>query len=190
MKTFYLIHGWDGSPEKPMHKWIKKTLEDKGHKVIAPKMPNAGEPEINSWVEKIKEIVDYLNEDIYFIGHSIGCQAILRYLEIVSGKSGSVFLIAPWIYLDENTMEEEPESEEIAKPWMETPINWNQVKTKSKNFVCIFSDNDPYVPLSNKELFKDKLKAKIIIENNKGHFTESDKVNKLPILIKEIEKLK
>ena len=28
MKTVYIIHGWEGSPREPMHKWIKKELND------------------------------------------------------------------------------------------------------------------------------------------------------------------
>jgi uncharacterized protein len=179
MKKVFIIHGWDGTPNEPMHKWLKKTLEEKEYIVEVPKMPNSSEPKIKSWINKLKEIVINPNDKTYFIGHSVGCQGILRYLETLDKnvKVGGVILIAPWMYLDENTIKEEGEEViEIAKPWMETPLKWDKIKNSTNKFVCIFSDNDPYVPLTNKDLFKEKLGAEIIIEKNKGHFTESDKV--------------
>jgi len=178
-KRIYIIHRWDGSPEEPMHKWLKNQLEKRGFKVLVPNMPNSAKPEINSWVNKIKEIVKNPDKETYFIGHSIGCQGVLRYLETLNTDikiRGAIF-IAPWMKLDQKTIEEEGEEIiEIAKPWMETPINWSKIKMHTNKFTCIFSDNDPYVPLSNKKLFEEKLGAKSIIEKNKGHFTEDDKV--------------
>ena len=63
---------------------------------------------------------------------------------------------------------------EIAKPWIETPLNLNKVKENSGKIIVIFSDNDSYVSLSNKEIFKEKLNAEIIIEHEKGHFGGED----------------
>ncbi len=50
--------------------------------------------------------------------------------------------------------------------------------------VAIFSDNDPYVPLSNINLFREKIGAKIIKEKNKGHYIENE-ILEIPILLKE-----
>lgn len=192
MKKVFIIHGWDGSPEEPMHEWLKKKLEEKGFEVSVPEMPNSAEPEINSWISKIKEIVENPNEKTYFIGHSVGCQGVLRYLETLNSNVniGGVIFIAPWMHLDEKTIQEEgKEVVEIAKPWMETPINWDKVKTHTNNFVCIFSDNDPYVPLTNKELFKEKLSAKTIIEHNKGHYDPDSNITENPTALNELLKL-
>jgi len=126
MQRVFIIHGWDGSPEEPMHKWLRKELEEKRFKVIVPEMPNSEEPEIKTWTDKLKEIVINPDKNTYFIGHSIGCQAILRYLENLDAKIkiGGAIFIAPWISLNTKIIEEEDgkESVEIAKPWLETPI--------------------------------------------------------------------
>ena len=189
MKKVFIIHGWGGSPEEPMHRWIKKELENKGFKVVAPIIPNPNKPVISTWINKIKNIIKTPDEDTYLIGHSIGCQAILRYLEKLDSKIkvGKVILIAPWMYLDEKTIEEEgEESVRIAKPWVETPIDWSKIKKHTKDFNCIFSDNDPFVPVSNKNLFEEKLGAKIIVEHNKGHFDPDSGVKKLEVILKII----
>jgi uncharacterized protein len=190
MKRVFLIHGWDGSPKEPMHKWIKKTLEEKGFHVYVPEMPNPEKPEMKSWNKKIREVVGHVNKEDIFIGHSVGCQAVLRYVEKLneSEKLKRIILIAPWMHLDKKTIEEEgEESIEIAKPWMETPIDFNKIKTHCNEFVGIFSDNDPYVPLSNINIFKNNLNAKILILKKKGHFDPSSKVDKLSELLKFIK---
>lgn len=182
MKRAYIIHGWDGSPEEPLHKWIKKKLEEKKFRVIAPKMPNPAEPKIKLWVNKIKKIADNLSEEDIFVGHSVGCQAILRYLETLKDKKiAKIILIAPWMHLDEQTIEEEGEEvREIAKPWMEIPIDWEKVNSCCNEIIAIFSDNDPYVPLSDIDLFKEKLNAKTLLLNKRGHFDPSSGIKDLP----------
>jgi len=172
-----------------MHKWLKEKLEEKGFEVIVPEMPNPAKPKIEEWVGKLKEVVGNPNGETYLIGHSVGCQGVLRYLETLSEglKIGGMVLIAPWMHLDKNTIEEEGEEvKEIAKPWMEIPISFENVKSHTDKIVCIFSDNDPYVPLSETELFKKFLDAEIIIEKGKGHFTSSDNVIENEIALNKI----
>jgi hypothetical protein len=191
MKRVFLIHGWDGSPEEPMHKWIRKTLSAKGFEVIFPKMPVPGKPKIEPWIEKIKQVVGKLDKNDIFIGHSIGCQAILRYIETLDkseGKIKKIILIAPWMHLDKTTIEEEgEESINISKPWMETSINFDKIKVRCKKVIAIFSTNDPYVPLSNINLFKKNLNAEIFILKDRGHFDPYHNINKLPELLKFIK---
>ena len=44
------------------------------------------------------------------------------------------------------------EEKEIAKPWLETPIDFAKVKQHTKKFFAVFSDNDDVVPQENKNL--------------------------------------
>lgn len=179
MKKALIIHGWDGNPKEPLHTYLKVRLESLGLEVSVPAMPNPATPFIDDWVREVGENFD--NQDI-IIGHSIGCQAVLRFLETLSNKTKVplVLLIAPWMELDAQTMAEEGEGIiAIAKPWMETPIDFNKVKSNIEKIVAIFSDNDPYVPLDQANLFKKELGADIYIEKNQGHFTVSDGFQKL-----------
>lgn len=99
MKNIYLIHGWGGNPNEPMLVWLKIELEKVGHKVVVPEMPDTEHPVIEKWVGKLNESVKQINENTILIGHSIGCQAILRYLAGLSDNSkiDKIILIAPWI---------------------------------------------------------------------------------------------
>ncbi|MEK6936237.1 MAG: alpha/beta hydrolase [Nanoarchaeota archaeon] len=186
MKKIYLIHRWDGNPDSDWYPWLKKELQNKGFEIIIPEMPDTAEPKIDKWVSELKDVIKTVDEDTYFIGHSIGCQTIMRYLEKLPEKNkiaGAIF-VAGWFKLANL---EGAEVEEIAKPWLETPINLDNLNHKIKKLIVILSDNEPYDFIKeNSEIFKEKLNAKIIIEKQKGHFTEDDGVTKLPIVLNKL----
>lgn len=182
-KRVFIIHGWEGSPDEPMHKWLKKELEENGLEVHVPAMPDPETPRIPDWLDKISEVVGEPDENTYLVWHSIGCQAVLRYLEALPTETriGGAVLIAPWMELDKQTLtEERPEVVDIARPWMETLIDFEMVHSHTPKFVTIFSDNDPYVSLNQSGLFKEKLGARIIVEHNMGHFDPDSGVEAVP----------
>ena len=177
-KTVYIIHGWGGSPSEPLHLWLKKELEGNGYNVIAPEMPNTEEPHIKEWVNKTKEIAK-TNAESIFVGHSIGCQAIFRFLSDVpeGQKIAGAVLMAPWIDINMKAIEEEgQEAVAIASEWTSSKVNLAKVKEHiNGSITAIFSSNDPFVlPKEREEIFTKELGAKIIVENNKGHFREED----------------
>ena len=183
-KRVFLVHGWDGNPNNCWFPWLKKELEKRDFEVIIPKMPNPSEPEIDSWVSKLKEVVGKTDEDTYLIGHSIGCQTIMRYLEKLDDKNkvNGIIFVAGFFNLPYLETEEE---KVIAEPWLE-PINTEKVKKAVNNIVAIFSDDDPDVPFSDSNLFKSRLNAKIIMEHKKGHFSDDAGVKELPVALKEL----
>ena len=191
MKKVYIIHGWDGNPDEPLFQWLKWNLEKDGYQVTVPAMPEPDVPKIETWIGKLQEIIEP-NKETIIVGHSIGAQAVLRYLETLPEgvKVAGLVLIAPWMELDDETIKEEGEEvREIARPWVETPINFEKVRTHIGQAVAIFSDDDPFVPLSNRELFEKGLNAKTFVEHEKGHFGPGDNISELPIALEAISKL-
>lgn len=187
MTKVYILHGWDGYPDEPLFRWLEKNLKENRFEVIIPAMPHPENPTIGDWVKMASELES--DEETIFVGHSIGCQTILRTLEKYEGgkKIQGIVLIAPWMRLDEETIKEEgQEIIEIAKPWMETPIDFEKVRSHTGKVVAIFSDDDPYVRRDQADFFKNKLGAEIIFEEKKGHFSPSDKVVEVPSILNAI----
>jgi hypothetical protein len=184
-KRVFIIHGWDGYPEEGWFPWLKQELEKKGFQVQVPAMPEPAEPKIKAWVSHLAKAVGDVDEKIFFVGHSIGCQAILRYLASLPAdkKVGGAVFVAGWFTLMNLQTEAE---KEIAKPWLETPIDFEKVKQHTKKFFAIFSDNDEVVPLDNKELFEQRLGAKTTVRHQKGHFSGNDGVSELPSALESI----
>lgn len=177
MKRVFIIHGWGGHSNEHWLPWLKRELEKSGFQVIIPQMPDADTPRIETWVPHLAKVVGKPDKDTYLIGHSMGCQTILRYLQSINGEvGGAVFVAGFFVRLTGLDAEEQP----VAQPWMETPLNFDKIKQTTKNFVAIFSDNDEFVPPENAKGFEEKLGAKIIIEKEKGHFCTEDGVTELP----------
>ena len=93
--------------------------------------------------------------------------------------------MAGWFNLTEDTWDEDY-THEIADPWIKTPINFEKIREKCKKFIDIASDNDPYVPVSDTEIFKEKLNAQIFMIGNKGHISGEEGVTELPIVLEKL----
>jgi predicted alpha/beta hydrolase family esterase len=173
-----------GNSNENWFPWLKEELLKKNIKVDVLEMPNTDYPKIEEWVGYLMNTVKEIGEETYFIGHSIGCQAIMRYLEKLpeSIKIAGCVFVAGWFDLKEEVYEDE-EDRGIAKPWVETPINFEKVKKHTNSFIAINSNNDPYVSLDDTKIFKEKLNAKVIIVNNKGHICEEHGVTEFPEIL-------
>ena len=186
MKRVFIVHRWDGSPQADWYPWLKSELEAKGFEVYVPAMPNSDRPEIKKWVSFLKKSVKNPDAETFFVGHSIGCQTIIRYLSSLKLQVGGVVFVAGFFKL---TGLESDEEKSIAQPWLETEIKVDKAKQNIGKSVAIFSDDDPYVPMINMKLFKDDLGSDIIIEGHKGHFTFRDGATQLPIVRDEMLKM-
>jgi len=179
MKKIYLVHCWDGTSNDGWYPWISEQLNNDNTKVIKFDMPNTATPDIDEWVDTLNSKVDDLNEDIYFIGHSIGCQTIMRYLETKEvHKIGGILFVAPWLDLLPEAVADE-DSYITAQPWINTPIDFEKIKQFTNNINCIFSSDDYFVSLEQEKEFKDKLNANTCIVENKGHISQDDNVFEL-----------
>jgi len=178
-KRAFIIHGWGGNPDEAWLPWLAKNLRERGFLVEVPEMPDTDYPKIEAWVPHIQEIVGRCDENTFFVGGSIGCQAIMRYLENISNEeeAGGAVFVAGWFTL--SGLEEE-EERMTSSPWLNLPIDLEKVRTHVKKIICIFSDDDPYVPAENWEMFSKNLGAENIIENKKGHFTDENGITELP----------
>jgi predicted alpha/beta hydrolase family esterase len=178
MKRVIIVHGWGGHPDEAWMPWLSRELTARGYEVVVPEMPDTDHPRIETWIAKLTEVIGEPNDETHLVGHSVGCQAIIRYLSRVDeGTVGKVVLVAPWVTLHGEYDEEE---KAIAEPWIRTPLDFEKAGHSAQSFTAIFSDDDPDVPLQNKEVFSLELGADIVVEHNKGHFSEDSGVTELP----------
>lgn len=183
MKRVFVIHGWEGYPEGGWRPWLKNKLEEKGFDVTVPAMPDTANPTFNKWIPFLKNLVGKPDKDCYFVGHSLGCITILRYLESLkqNQKVGGVILVAGFGEdLDYKGYKGELTS------FYEKPIDFEKIKKASKKFIAIHSTDDPYVDIKNNKLFVEKLGAESIIMDNMKHFSGDDGIMKLPIVLEKL----
>lgn len=186
MKKVVIVHCWGGYPEYCWYRQTKKELEAKGFEVYVPVMPETDSPKLSLWLPKLQEVVGEPSEELYLVGHSAGCITILRYLESLkeNQKVGGVVLVAG--FTDNLGFEE-------LNNFFESPIDFAKIQSKAKHLVAIHSDNDPYVDVKYGDIFKEKLRAEVIIKHHMGHFSgaadNEESCVSLPDVSKAIEKM-
>ena len=182
MQRAFLIHGWNGTPQNHWFPYLSLELKANGFEVNAPQMPNAGEPKVKEWLSFLRDYVGKPDKDTYFVGHSLGCIAVARYLATLPPKArvgGCVFVagFSGRLHIPE------------IREFYELPFDSEEAKAHCDKFVMIFSDNDPYVPVAKSLEFANQLGAKTILERGKGHFTEGDGVTALPTALSALLKI-
>lgn len=182
MKRAIIVHGWEATPEDNWYPWLKTELERKGFKALVPAMPDTTRPRIKTWVASLAKAAGTVDKETFFIGHSIGCQAVLRYLATTKAAAGGAVLVAPWTTLTRESLPT-PEHEATAQEWLETPLE--PVDTPP---IAIFSDDDPYVPTDNIKTSRN-LGARIEIDKGKVHFSSEEGITELPSALDAVLRL-
>ena len=178
MKKIYMVHCWDGNRDDGWYPWLDENISDENIKVYRFNMPDTNNPKIDAWVSYLSEQVKDLDSETYFVGHSIGCQTIMRFLQDKDIKIGGILFVAPWLELLPEAVSDK-ESLITATPWLNTPICFDNIRNICDNINCIFSDNDYFVQLEQESEFKKLLNAKTIIVNGMGHISIDDGIEKL-----------
>ncbi len=182
MKRVIIVHRWEGGSHDDWRPWLKTKLENMGYEVLVPDMPDTDVPVIEKWVSKLSEVVGTPDSETYFIGHSIGCQTILRYLETVDTQVGGALFVAGWFNLD--NLEDE-EVVEIAKPWIETTIDIDKIKKVLPKSILLISKDDPYGAFQENVNKFNEFVTHTSVFDHAGHFTESED----PSILSQFENL-
>lgn len=186
-KRVYLIHGWGGRPEGGFRQWLKRDIEAHDFEVEVPAMPDTNHPRIESWLSHLQETINSPDQNTIIVGHSLGGNIALRYVEqipegVVIDK---LILVAPAINKINKLSDEE---KAIFKRWQETPFDFDKIKRSAKEIIAYFSDDDRWIPLETGKIIKEKLGGKVIVIPGKGHFGDDDGVTEFVELRDEILK--
>lgn len=177
MKRVFVIHGWKSKPSSNWFPWLRDELRLWPISAHVLAMPDAEQPKRDAWVKKMAAHVGVPDEDTFFVGHSLGGMAILRYLESLPSKTrvGGVVLVAGF-----------PESinrSEITT-FFERPLDYRKLKSIiGPNIIAIQSTNDPYVPFEQSGKLQSALGAKLIVIESGGHLNSASGHLRLPVVL-------
>lgn len=182
-KRAFLIHGWEGSPDHGWFPWLKMKLEKEGFDVVAPAMPDPAKPRLSEWVPILAGLVRKPDESCFFVGHSLGCITILRFLESlpIGQKVGGVVLVAGF----GTDLTYQGYQGELSN-FFETPLNWNKIRANCQKFVVVQSDNDEWVPARYGQFLSTQLQTEMILMPSMKHFSGDDGITQLPIALESI----
>lgn len=184
-KRVFIIHGTEGYPEENWFPWMKQELEQRGYKVFIPQFPSPPivPAKISEWFDVLKDCEQYINEDTFLIGHSLGGIFTLRILEKLTHPVKAAFFIGTPVGVRPIANYDRDNS------FSGFAFDWRKIKEKAKYFIVFQSNDDPYVGLENgKELAKN-LGIELSFVPNAGHFNKKAgyvKFEKLRDMVLEI----
>jgi hypothetical protein len=162
----HIMPRWAGGAEDDWYPWLRDSLPD--HAVsVAPLRPSPEAPTIEACVEELAR--GLANRDLsstVLVGHSVGCQAQLRYLASLGEPAtvAGLLCVAGWWSVDEPW--------DTIRPWIETPLDRQAVRRAAPRIRVVLSDNDPFTSdhAGNAATWRERLGAEVTVVPAAKHF--------------------
>ncbi|WP_304509915.1 RBBP9/YdeN family alpha/beta hydrolase [Anaerotignum sp.] len=180
----YFIHGFTASSKANWFPWLKNELQNNGIQLIVPDMPNTNDPHLLPWLQKIEDVAKELNDNTIFIGHSLGCIAMLQFILKKNIKIKGVILVSG--FMDENPMVVQKEG---LSQFVEEPLDVEQVKALIPHRVVITAIDDDIVPSVATKKMAERLGAQLIERSNGKHFIDRDGFTQFPEVLDLIKSI-
>lgn len=175
----YLIHGYTGSPESDLFPWIIKQLTKNNIDHEAFHMPDPDFPLVKEWDRYLDINIKRVDENTYFICHSLGCVTLLRYLnrQNSSMKIGGMILVSGFLA----KLPQYPMLWDFA----DVDLDINRIITMVEQRSVFSAPNDMIVNYKYSQDLAELLQAKMITVENGGHFIEQEGFHEFPELFAE-----
>ncbi|HWN66585.1 MAG TPA: alpha/beta hydrolase, partial [Haliangium sp.] len=139
-----IVPRWGGGAHSDFYPWLleQPAVRARFGEILRPEIAEPGQPTIAAWVESLQRATAGLGPGdlgrTYFLGHSVGCQAVLRFLERASEDTrvAGVLCVAAWWTVDQPW--------DSLRPWAETPMDLARVRRAAQRCHVLLSDDDPY----------------------------------------------
>jgi hypothetical protein len=165
-----IVPRWAGGPDSDFYPWLTGQLREQPGPfgaVRALEMPDPKQPTVAGWGAALSSALGPAPaEGTVLLGHSVGCQAVLRYLATLPpGRTvEGALLVAGWWSVDAPW--------DSLRPWMDTPLDLERVRSAARRFVVLLSDNDPFTSdhRENGRLWSERLGAQVVLVPGARHF--------------------
>lgn len=180
----YIIHGYSASPADHWFFWLKEKLEEEKNEVTIVDLPTPLTPNPKEWNEALKKQIKTIDENSFFIAHSLGCITLLKFLEESSFKKqiAGYMLVSAF-----NTSL--PKLNQLDS-FLKRKLDYKKLENITKNKIVIGAKDDSIVPIILTERLSFLLNADFIRLEKGGHFMAGDGYKKFPFLLTEFKKLK
>ncbi|SHJ36638.1 hypothetical protein SAMN02745146_2932 [Hymenobacter daecheongensis DSM 21074] len=182
IKHIYVVPRWAGSATDDWYPWLQQQLEAAAdplftYKVHLLTMPAWDLPTIEHANNYLAQVLPtQLNENIYLVGHSVGCLAILHYLAQTAAahpagenmpQVGGVLCVAGWFSVDSPWQD--------ILNWIHAPIDFEAARRliPAGKLTVLLSDDDPYTSgyQENERLWVERLRSNVSILPGRQHFS-------------------
>ncbi len=173
----YIVPRWSGTPQSDWYPRMMAEIEAHPSAGLAVlDMPNWNAPVIETSTNALRQMLppEQLNEEVFLVGHSVGCQALLHYLNSVAishpkARIGGLLCVAGWFDVDQHW--------DTIKPWVaaQKDIDYARIPPMCREITVLLSDNDPFTAdyAHNTHLWQTRLQADVQLFPAMRHFNDS-----------------
>ena len=182
MNKVYIIHGWQSWPGEGWFPWLKQKLVSQGIKVAIPIIAPGVVPELDVWLKILNKSIKSPTDNMVLVGHSLGCPAILNYLNqsSIHHKFKAIVLVAPFV---------RDIDLEAINDFINKDLNWGRIKKRADKIVVIHSQDDKVVLIKEGRYVAKKLGAVMIEVDNYQHFSGNTGITEAQPILEAIKKL-
>lgn len=180
-KRVFIVHGYQGWPQKNWFPWLTQQLAEKGVKARALTLPHPNAPELEQWLGTLEREITAPDANTYLVAHSLGCITTLQYLmraplhEPIGGfvlVSGFDRKIPGLSLLDGFTRD---------------PLDFAKLQRLAPHRAVLSARDDSIVPFAYTEDLAHKLQADFYPRDHGNHFMDSDGFMSLPQVLEILQ---
>jgi uncharacterized protein len=172
---------WGGTPSHDFYPWLRTELDALGVELFALHLPDPATPTIEAWVPAVRAAIDDALKTPgplpIVVGHSVGCQAVMRALAGFDRPAASAcLLVAAWWSVDEPWPS--------IRPWIDTSFDHARARAAASRFSVLLSDDDPFTRDHEHDaaLFRERLGAEVRTVSGAKHFNGAREASVLEAL--------
>jgi uncharacterized protein len=166
-RTLTIVPRWAGHAASDFYPWLLRERPAGFASARALDMPSPQTPTPEAWVPALAEAMGPRPAPgTVLMGHSVGCQSVLRYLATLPAGSclEGVVLVAAWWNVDTPW--------DSLRPWLDPALDWAHLRTTARRFLVLLSDNDPFTSdfRENARVWTERLGAEVVLVPGARHF--------------------
>ncbi len=190
---FIRFHGSFGGPDENWSPYLKENLTKLGHEFLTPKFPvddwDQLLPEVqnenqnlDNWLKAFDEFYESNikpDDQLCFIGHSLGCLFILHVVEKYNIQLDSAIFAAPFL----TKLFCDWQIDLVNETFYKDNFDWDKLQKLIPVSYSLYSDNDKYVKESYPTEFAKNLNSNTILVKGKGHLNSKAGLDNFPLLL-------
>ncbi|WP_340021245.1 alpha/beta hydrolase [Paenibacillus sp. FSL K6-1096] len=174
-KHVYIVHGYGATPANHWFRWLQERLAADGITADILEMPAPLSPNLQEWLKHLSSKAAVLNQDTYFVAHSLGCVSLLKYLLNAKPQEplGGLVLVSGFT----KPLPDLPMLDEFTKE----QTDYSGAAALAPRRAVIASRDDDIVPAALSKELAQVIHADFYEVEHGGHFLDSDGFTTLPI---------
>lgn len=168
VSKIFIIHGFTAGPDSNWFAWLKQQAQRHGVQAHVLEMPESFAPNDEAWQLTLQNEIHHVDENTFFVGHSLGCVTALRFIESLKNPAtvGGAVMVSGF----SQSVETLPELESFTR----LPLDFDLLKKRIHKRAVLLSLNDRIVaPIHSLHLSQD-LDADLHGIPRGGHFLDHD----------------